>query len=256
MMELRRNGWRGAEKKFAARLAGAGLVILLASYASVAGSREQIHFVAGREMLVENLGAAAFLATAVVYLLMARRAKGRAGRWRRLQLLGLGLFFFLAAGEEASWGQHWLGFETPAELKEINAQEETNLHNLWIFDSYAADESKTKGFEKKKGIAALLLNSNRLFDLIMVGLFWLLPAAASFPTPLRGWLAKLETPVPAGVFAWLLLANLLGTALAEVLLVDGMVRHLAVSEVREWGYAVIGLLAALELQRRSRLDRR
>lgn len=252
MRETRKGLWRSAEKKWATRLAFFGLAIVVASYASIGGSRELVHFVAGREMLVENLGALAFLATAIVFFLMARREDGRAGRWRRLQLIGLGLFFFVAFGEEASWGQHWLGFKTPEELKQLNAQEETNLHNLWVLDSYAADEGKTKGFEKKTGLAALLLNSNRLFDLVMVGLFWLLPAAASFPTPLRGWLARLETPVPAGVFAWLLLANLLGTALTEALLVDGMVRHLAVSEVREWNYAVLGLLAALELRRRPR----
>lgn len=47
-------------------------------------------------------------------------------------LAGLGCFFF--AGEEASWGQHWFGWETPEGFKGLNDQEETNLHNMspWL----------------------------------------------------------------------------------------------------------------------------
>lgn len=34
------------------------------------------------------------------------------------------------AGEELSWGQHLLGWETPAPVKALNDQGETNLHNV------------------------------------------------------------------------------------------------------------------------------
>ncbi|MEO1139854.1 MAG: hypothetical protein AAFW87_10400 [Pseudomonadota bacterium] len=40
------------------------------------------------------------------------------------------LLFFFAAGEEISWGQRIFGWETGERFKEINKQEETNLHNL------------------------------------------------------------------------------------------------------------------------------
>lgn len=33
-------------------------------------------------------------------------------------------------GEEASWGQHYLNWSTPAAFKELNDQQETNLHNI------------------------------------------------------------------------------------------------------------------------------
>ncbi len=38
------------------------------------------------------------------------------------------------AGEECSWGQWYLGFETPAPIAEINRQDEFNLHNTsrWL----------------------------------------------------------------------------------------------------------------------------
>ncbi|MEP0941247.1 MAG: hypothetical protein ABJH63_18875 [Rhizobiaceae bacterium] len=34
------------------------------------------------------------------------------------------------AGEEASWGQHYVGWGTPQAWTEINDQQETNLHNV------------------------------------------------------------------------------------------------------------------------------
>jgi hypothetical protein len=44
--------------------------------------------------------------------------------------LGTALLAFLAAGEEISWGQHWLGFSSGEFFTEHNLQQETNLHNL------------------------------------------------------------------------------------------------------------------------------
>ena len=221
-------------------------ILGLGFYATVAGSKELIHFVAGREMLVENLGALAFLVTSCLFLAMVWRERSSESKLRLMQLALLGAFFFVAFGEEASWGQHWFGFSTPEGLKKLNAQEETNLHNLWLIDSYAGDG------EKKKGLAALVLNSNRLFDLIMIGFFWLLPLAAQERSPLRSWLERWRTPVPAAVFGLLLLGNWLSTALVAATLVDGMIRHLAVSEIREFNYAVLCMLGALELWNRSK----
>jgi hypothetical protein len=47
-------------------------------------------------------------------------------------LLGLACLYF--AGEEASWGQHWFGWQTPEMMGELNDQGETNLHNMssWL----------------------------------------------------------------------------------------------------------------------------
>ena len=45
-----------------------------------------------------------------------------------------GLLFVFGAGEEISWGQRILGFETPEALKDINRQDELTLHNIRIGD--------------------------------------------------------------------------------------------------------------------------
>lgn len=51
-----------------------------------------------------------------------------------LAYLALALFFFFIAGEEISWGQRIFNIATPESLAEANAQQETNLHNLVIFE--------------------------------------------------------------------------------------------------------------------------
>jgi len=49
-----------------------------------------------------------------------------------LVLYSLGCIYF--AGEEASWGQHWFGWETSEFFLGINSQQETNFHNtsFWL----------------------------------------------------------------------------------------------------------------------------
>ena len=45
-----------------------------------------------------------------------------------------GLMFFMAAGEEISWGQRIVGWESGEFFLENNKQDETNLHNLMVGD--------------------------------------------------------------------------------------------------------------------------
>ncbi len=52
--------------------------------------------------------------------------------WAWLALAALGSLYI--AGEEASWGQHYLGWGTPEVWQGLNDQNETNLHNIssWL----------------------------------------------------------------------------------------------------------------------------
>lgn len=51
--------------------------------------------------------------------------------WRmRAALVAMAAICFLGAGEEISWGQHWLKFQTSEFFTTHNHQRETNLHNL------------------------------------------------------------------------------------------------------------------------------
>lgn len=53
--------------------------------------------------------------------------RGRRLLWSWLALAALGSLY--VAGEEASWGQHYLGWATPEGWQAVNDQGETNLHN-------------------------------------------------------------------------------------------------------------------------------
>lgn len=50
--------------------------------------------------------------------------------WRYFFTFGWAVALFLAMGEEISWGQRILGFETPEFISEINTQDEFNIHNI------------------------------------------------------------------------------------------------------------------------------
>jgi hypothetical protein len=68
---------------------------------------------------------------------MARHAaslwrKGRRGA--ALLTAVYGLMFFMASGEEVSWGQRIIGWESGEFFQQHNKQDETNLHNLMVGD--------------------------------------------------------------------------------------------------------------------------
>lgn len=85
---------------------------------------------------IVEYGTALFLLAIGVYQLI--KAAGYKVNSRTLAWLTgtvfMGLLFIFGAGEEVSWGQRLLGFETPESLKEINRQDEVTLHNIRIGD--------------------------------------------------------------------------------------------------------------------------
>jgi hypothetical protein len=84
--------------------------------------------------LVENVTVLILVVTVAVgvRLLVSRQLPDRLlGLW--IVMLTAGCFYF--AGEEASWGQHMIGWTTPDTWAAINDQQETNIHNtIGLFD--------------------------------------------------------------------------------------------------------------------------
>lgn len=77
--------------------------------------------------LVEHLTVVAFLAAFAFAGIAARHCQGL----DKVFFAAVTTACFLAAGEEASWGQHLLGFESPQWFISYNGQNETNLHNVF-----------------------------------------------------------------------------------------------------------------------------
>jgi magnesium-transporting ATPase (P-type) len=119
--------------------------------------------------VVESIGAFSFLISGLifVYLFIYKnndkhyKFLGKLTK-RNIYFILLGILFLMAFGEEISWGQRIFNWDTPDEFKHLNAQQETNLHNLWWFQAYREDGTYKSFFEN-------MLNFNRLFNM-----FWLL----------------------------------------------------------------------------------
>lgn len=215
-----------------------GAVVACLSYGVMLGDGHTIFVFAGKEQLFEHLSAWLFLLSCLLVLaawVRSRRQGATVPRLRRLCYILLALFFFVAFGEELSWGQHYLGFATPAVLESLNQQEELNLHNLTFVDSNDASG-------KKRSLAGKLLNSNRLFDYFMLGLFLLAPLAYRSWPWFRNLYASLGGPLMPLALALPLLLNLALSGVSELWLVDNVFRHMATSEIRELNYAMLCFL--------------
>ena len=83
----------------------------------------------GEHGVIENLTVLLLFVAMIGALYLLRRYAGKLHLAPKAFLVfyALGCLYFL--GEEASWGQHWFGWETSEFFKQINDQQETNLHN-------------------------------------------------------------------------------------------------------------------------------
>ena len=238
----------GVDRRIPWGLTLGGVLVALGTYAVLFGDGHTIFAFAGKEQLFEHLSAWLFLLACLFSLAALDHARRRGAPWlRRLAFGFLALFFFLAFGEELSWGQHFLGYETPESLRGINQQGEFNLHNLSIIDS------RTDSGERS--LMRLLFNSNRLFDYFMIGLFLILPVGHRFMPWVRQLHQRLSAPRMALALGIPLILNWLLTIASEFWLVDNEFRHMAVSEIRELNYALLctsGLFFLFLVEKRLR----
>ena len=106
------------------------------------------------------------------------------------------VLFFFAAGEEISWGQRILGVETPQAIKQLNVQEEFNLHNLEIFNSVNQHQESKAGWSRLLEINFLFRVGTLLYGILLPLLVFHIPFVRNFarainiPVP----------PVSIGVF--------------------------------------------------------
>lgn len=86
---------------------------------------------------IENMQAVFYLIGAAVWgfaIFMTSKVKGSQKRQFLFYILFLGLFLFFFF-EEISWGQRFFGYSTPETLRDVNVQDEANVHNIGIENS-------------------------------------------------------------------------------------------------------------------------
>ena len=157
------------------------------------------------------MGESGFLEVATVVVLVAamivcglllarRRGLPRGTVWVVL-LLGLASLFY--AGEEASWGQHWLGYGTPRAVKDINKQEEFNLHNLngryhTLFNRLPRRLAEYSVAFGGVLLPLLLIRWRRRPQARKSGWHWILPTLALVPASLMATCAPIPKKIIEG----------------------------------------------------------
>ncbi len=77
------------------------------------------------EVIFYGVASALFL-----YLCLKLVPKSDFPRLGKIFYIGFFLLFFIIMMEEISWGQRIFNFETPEDLREVNYQDETTIHNI------------------------------------------------------------------------------------------------------------------------------
>ncbi|MGR3762469.1 hypothetical protein ACUXV3_20405 (plasmid) [Roseobacteraceae bacterium NS-SX3] len=110
------------------------LAAALAAGGGAAFSQDQLYALGREDGVAETASALLLLAAAGAAAANALRL-GPGRRGFGMQLF-LAVLFAVMCGEEISWGQRYLGLETPEALAAVNVQAETNFHNLfgYLFD--------------------------------------------------------------------------------------------------------------------------
>ena len=191
--------------------------------------------------ILESLTAVGFLITSICFVIAYFRTKQEEFRasnplLKRLSYLALALIFFMGAGEEISWGQRILGVETPEAWREVNVQEETNLHNLEIFHN--------SSFE--------YFNSDRLFAIFWGTLMVGIPGLALLSPKIKGWLQQLVPIFPWSLGLLFVFNYLLAKVAKEYFLATGTFQgsrglSQSVVEAKEGVYGFLFMVVGLYL---------
>ena len=89
--------------------------------------------------VIESITGILFLVSAIGFFVVMAKSeflKQRGTKSAYFMTLAWALLMVVFAGEEISWGQRIFLFETPEILMEINKQQEFNIHNIEIWESF------------------------------------------------------------------------------------------------------------------------
>lgn len=228
----------------AAALRGYWLPVVLAMACSyglyLILSDDAVSQIGEEDQLFENLTSLLFFGAS--YFFARSFLAGRNG-W----FLLLAIVFFVGGGEEISWGQRILGFNTPEALSEINVQHEFSLHNIEVFNAHDFAHNL-------KGGPAKLLTINFLYKLFWLGYCVLLPIFCACARPVNSLAEKLQLPVPPLPIGILFAINWIvfkGTSVFLLPLDRGEQYYDTIGEMAECVSAFIFLVVAIWFANRA-----
>ncbi|NND33087.1 MAG: hypothetical protein HKN76_10890 [Saprospiraceae bacterium] len=211
-------------------------VYLFLDDSTVANLGKEDHF-------FEYLTASLFLATSLIFLLLYLQK-------RKLTLAIFTLAMFVGAGEEISWGQRILNFETPEKLKTVNVQNEFNLHNIYIFNGTDLEDNMKQGLDR-------MLQIDFLFRIFILVFGIALPIGVYHFAPISELAQKLKIPVPPVTIGIFFLVNWLTfRILLSYILPTGKDYQYydTIAELFECGSSYILFIVAIYFLRNRRQD--
>ncbi len=212
------------------------LIWLIISYVIILFFNDEvIIYFAAEDGIYETASAICFFLTSVVFFyLYLKDIKGNQifviKTKRNLFYLLLGLLFLFGAGEEISWGQRIFNFQTPDELKEINRQNEFNIHNLKIFHGDSVNG------ESKTGLAAWT-SSGRLLNMFWFFFCFVIPILYRKSRNISKVLETINLPIVPMWIGILFLANWFVLRVISFFLTDEMIHY--ITEIKESNYAFL-----------------
>jgi hypothetical protein len=206
-------------------------IIVISTYSIVFLDETTIYDLGDEDGLIENLGATFFITSSFLFFTIFFKSSGSGNSFgkfhtnRNVFYLLLGIFFIICFGEEISWGQRIIGWNTPAMMEDINIQGETNLHNLKIF--------------YKNRDKPLSFNMLTLFSAFWLSYFILVPLVSKFSHRANGFFKHIGLPCPPLWMGGLFLTNYFA---AKFMNIDNlglpMTTLESVTELKESNYAL------------------
>lgn len=199
---------------------------------------------ASEDSLIENLGAVLCLVAVFLFLIAYFESATEHNQFfgrttsRNVWLLLLALLMFLCFGEEISWGQRIFGWETPSTVTALNAQNETNIHNLWLFQAKRPDGSPKTALE-------LMLNSNRLLSIIWLVYCVVIPLVVNASARAKQITSFVGFPIPGSAVGAVFIMNFV--MFHFIITLGSMDRHTvaAFNELKETNYEFAFVLLAV-----------
>jgi hypothetical protein len=228
------------------RLAQFALCVLLAvSYPVLVISGAHLNeAIIGEDGVLEALTGLMFLISSLLCFYCAfkgrdgERSRAQASLERPIFFVLLGTLFFMAFGEEISWGQRMFGWETPAQWAAMNVQGETNLHNLWVLF-----ENNSDGTEKSE--IARILTPERVFTLFFILYTIGVPVLCSVSKFARSLAQRIGLPIPHIFIGILFASGFIAHRVAYHFYGPIGAGH-ALEELREVIYAIVAMAMALQ----------
>lgn len=149
---------------------------------------------------------------------------------KNIFFLLLGILFLFGAGEEISWGQRLFNIQTPEELKEINIQNELNIHNLKIFHG---DNEDGVG---KTGLNAMI-TSGRLLNIFWFTYCFLIPILNRKSRIINKIIKRINLPIGPIWIGILFIANYIILKITSLFISDNMIHY--ITEIKESNYAFL-----------------